>query len=411
MHAHRLRPIRAAVTLWLVIVVSACASPAPPAATPTATLAIPPTEAIPSPTPIIVTATPPQADAADPTGETSGTTGPDISFNGVRLSLPAELGTAIRAQVSPAIDRLGEAYPAYTEFTLVGYPPRSTAFEPQVQVYPVGELGETGTQIAQELRDILAEKTSSLPGSLPILPNMHAGQLVHAQGKYLSFRGGSGVRLLTQFAQNSWPVNNADLVYVFQGLSQDNAYYISAFLPVSASFLPDAVDDPASVPAVDGVSFPDFNSADFDSEYGRYQQAITKALNSTPPEEFQPDLSALDRLIESMEIEGVSAAQDAASMPCVNGLPTRLRIDGFAYVNPEPPLPNNLRREAGKDQPLIGEIPPGEAMKILEGPVCADGWVWWNVRTLEGELSGWTAEGDRQTYWLVPCESRNRCEP
>jgi hypothetical protein len=294
---------------------------------------------------------------------------------------------------------------------LIGYPSRNTRFEPQISVYPVAELGENPTRTVQRLKDLLAEKPSSFMSGIPILPAIPAGQLVDAQVAYLEFGGGSGIRVLTQFAQNSWPINNADLVYVFQGLTEDDRFYISAFLPISASFLADKVDVPAAVPTIDGVSYPEFKSPDFAAEYGAYQRAILNKLNSTPLEEFQPSLLALDSLIQSLQLEQESSPQDAATLPCVNGLPTRLHLNGFAYVNADPPVPNNLRGEAGKDHPLVGEIQPGEAVKILEGPKCADGWVWWRVRSFDSELTGWTAEGDTQDYWLVPCPSRKDCGP
>ena len=43
-----------------------------------------------------------------------------------------------------------------------------------------------------------------------------------------------------------------------------------------------------------------------------------------------------------------------------------------------------------------------ERMRILEGPVCANKWVWWKVRSLKSGLEGWTSEGDKDKYWLVP---------
>jgi hypothetical protein len=303
-------------------------------------------------------------------------------------------------------------YPEYLEFLLVDATSMNTWVpQPRIDIYPVAELGVTGTQVVQQLKDLLAGQPESLPAGLPILPPLPAGQLVDSQIEYLSFASGSGVRVLTQFAQASWPVSNEGLVYVFQGLTSDEMHYISAVLPVSAPFLADRVVDPAKVPEVDGVAYPEFNSPDFDSEYTRYREAIARKLDSTSPEEFSPALGVLDELIESFEIELAAIAPDAAAQACVDTLPTRLKIGGFAYVDPDPPLPNNLRRDAGKEQPLTGEIQPGQAMRILEGPKCADGWVWWRVRTFDPELTGWTAEGDRETYWLIPCASRNECRP
>jgi hypothetical protein len=345
-----------------------------------------------------------------PTLDPSLLPGPDVAFQGVQFRLPSDIASGVYAQVTPALEGMGGAYPAYIELTLADY--RSiNELEPQIQVYPVGELSESGKQIVQELKQLLAEKPTTLPIGIgiPILPPLHAGQLTHAQIQYLTFTNGSGVRVLTQFAQNAWPINNEDLVYVFQGLTDDGRYYVSAFLPVSAPFLPDHVDEPENVPAVDGVIFPKFDSSSFNSLYDRYQRTIMQKLDSTPPEGFSPALNKLDDLIGSLQVG--STGQESASLPCLNAPPTRLRIDLFAYVNPDPPVPNNVRRDAGKANALLGEIEPGQAMKILEGPKCADGWVWWRVRTLETDLVGWTPEGDAQNYWLVPCVSRQECGP
>jgi hypothetical protein len=112
---------------------------------------------------------------------------------------------------------------------------------------------------------------------------------------------------------------------------------------------------------------------------------------------------------ESPQPQLVTATQTSTAVVCEGAPPARLRVGSFAYVNPDPPLPNNLRSEPGQDNTLIGEIQTGQAMSILEGPTCADGWLWWKVRTLETDLEGWTAEGDGQGYWLVPCSSEAEC--
>jgi hypothetical protein len=107
--------------------------------------------------------------------------------------------------------------------------------------------------------------------------------------------------------------------------------------------------------------------------------------------------------------ESVTDTPGSTSVACTGAPPTRLSVGLFAYVNPEPPLPNNLRSNPGESNELIGYIEPGQAMKILEGPECADGWIWWKVNTLETDLTGWTAEGDGQNYWLIPCETQEQC--
>ena len=49
---------------------------------------------------------------------------------------------------------------------------------------------------------------------------------------------------------------------------------------------------------------------------------------------------------------------------------------------------------------VVGEAQPGENLLVIDGPRCANGYTWWQVRTLEG-LEGWAAEGDAESYWLV----------
>jgi hypothetical protein len=96
---------------------------------------------------------------------------------------------------------------------------------------------------------------------------------------------------------------------------------------------------------------------------------------------------------------------------CPGARPPRLLVGGFAYVSPTPPLANRVRSGPGRDFDVIGSLQPGEAMHVLDGPACANGWLWWKVEALDQDLTGWTAEGDSDNYWLVPCASENECIP
>jgi hypothetical protein len=114
---------------------------------------------------------------------------------------------------------------------------------------------------------------------------------------------------------------------------------------------------------------------------------------------------------ETPQIETATATKASlvTEVSCGSALPSRLRTGSYAYVNPDPPLPNNLRSAAGENNTLVGEIPAGHGMKILDGPKCVDGSLWWQVSPLNTDLTGWTAEGDAQNYWLIPCASENEC--
>jgi|GEM_PF-1861700 len=88
---------------------------------------------------------------------------------------------------------------------------------------------------------------------------------------------------------------------------------------------------------------------------------------------------------------------------CMDAPSSRLRVGDRAYVSYDPPESNHVRVKPYNGAGILGKMPPGETMVILDGPICASGWVWWLVHSeQQTELSGWTPEGNPNTYWLVP---------
>ncbi len=131
---------------------------------------------------------------------------------------------------------------------------------------------------------------------------------------------------------------------------------------------------------------------------------------ATEEEISQPVATASPTETPQRETATATKAVVTTEASCGKVLPSRLHVDSYAYVNPDPPVPNNVRSEAGQNNDLLGDIQPGQAMKILDGPKCVDGWLWWKVSPLNnGDLIGWTAESDEQTYWLIPCSSEKDC--
>lgn len=73
-----------------------------------------------------------------------------------------------------------------------------------------------------------------------------------------------------------------------------------------------------------------------------------------------------------------------------------------ASVALDPPLPNRIRANPDTNSAILGYVDPGGMVEILEGPSCGGGWTWWRVQEIDGSLTGWTAEGDEDSYWLIP---------
>lgn len=88
-----------------------------------------------------------------------------------------------------------------------------------------------------------------------------------------------------------------------------------------------------------------------------------------------------------------------APIICKGAPIARLVVGGQGQVLPETGA-NNIRELPTTAAARLGQINAGETFTVLEGPVCADGYAWFRVQG--ATLTGWTAEGLGNTYWLAP---------
>ena len=163
---------------------------------------------------------------------------------------------------------------------------------PKIYVYPVATLKEANQMAADQvntLQELLVKKPSlATIHPLPFLPLFNAQAMFYAQGQYLNFAGGSGIRYLTQFGQASGPITNQKLLYTFQGLPDDGAYYVAAVFPVAQS------DLPADMASAD-TSFPD--------GFETYIQGVKDHLESAVSDSFTPNLEHLDNMVSTITIQ------------------------------------------------------------------------------------------------------------
>jgi serine/threonine protein kinase len=82
---------------------------------------------------------------------------------------------------------------------------------------------------------------------------------------------------------------------------------------------------------------------------------------------------------------------------CPGVFVSRLIPGDFARVVPDDES-NRLRSGPGTSNRQIDRIPSGGFFRVLDGPVCADGFAWYQVN-YNGTV-GWTAEADDEEYWL-----------
>jgi len=145
--------------------------------------------------------------------------------------------------------------------------------------------------------------------------------------------------------------------------------------------------------------------------------AWVKVKDSYPEGQYSivPNEAVFEGVIEQIDatgcfrVEGTTAELEIVDTgeefwdPCPGLHVSRLHVGDHAVVNVESYMPNRVRsipeRYIGE---LLGVIAPGETMWIIDGPECANDWVWWKVSAEGQDLEGWTPEGDHFEYWVEP---------
>lgn len=112
------------------------------------------------------------------------------------------------------------------------------------------------------------------------------------------------------------------------------------------------------------------------------------------------DAELEEPVLVTVDEEGVVVPPDES---CTFAPPNRLEAGSQAQVSYRLGLRLRLREEPGLDALIIDARPRGAQLNVLDGPVCVDGYWWWNVRTAGG-LTGWMAEADPRLYYLEPAD-------
>ncbi|GAB4511732.1 MAG: hypothetical protein OHK0046_10230 [Anaerolineae bacterium] len=102
----------------------------------------------------------------------------------------------------------------------------------------------------------------------------------------------------------------------------------------------------------------------------------------------------------------ITRAQSDA-FDCPGTLAPRLNIGGQGIVTPG--SANNVRSDPATSGQLVFRLEAGSVFQVLDGPICSDGFVWWQVRFNGSD--GWTVEGDGSSYFLEPVSAADISTP
>ena len=244
----------------------------------------------------------PTEDQVDPPAveaptEEVGEEPPDIVYEGVGFSFSHEIAlnvipTTVQGQNLGEETMPSETYPTHTQFTFETYAVSEHFHTPNIFIYPVDEyraISPYAADIIDSLKQtLISQPGGGSPSDLPFMPMWNAAQLFSAKVSYFDFQNGSGIRYLTMYGQALWPVNNQSLFYTYQGITNDNRYYICAVLPITHTGLPfeGQVDDFIA----------------FDENWDSYIADTLAWLESQAPNSFLPNMEHLDAMMASFEI-------------------------------------------------------------------------------------------------------------
>jgi hypothetical protein len=185
-------------------------------------------------------------------------------------------------------------FPVFSEVTVI--PLADPTVKDFQKAYP-------GLAVAAKNLQVLLQKRPALPSrrqDIPDLAEVDCGRAIVSKPQFFDFASGSGLLFLTQYGQDFQPINNEELACVFQGLSADGRYYLSAHLALGHPTLDRGIDTSHPVP---------------EARQAKYLKHIEQELDFFPDSSFNPPLQDLKVLMASLTILGVSRTAQATTQP------------------------------------------------------------------------------------------------
>lgn len=187
---------------------------------------------------------------------------------------------------------------------LPNYTGKDFEFSPEITIHSVDAYSrifdpeqKASVKVLAEfdrIKDLAAKPARHKAGSpLPFIPFIDASQQVTVGFKSLSFANGKGFRFVTQYGFEAGLIHESQLVYIFQGISDDGKTYVLATFPVSLKGLPKADDQKH-------LGFDLSKYAEFESKQDEYYKKASEWL-ITNADQMTPSLETLDAVMRSIK--------------------------------------------------------------------------------------------------------------
>ncbi|MFQ5942723.1 MAG: hypothetical protein ACE5JF_04145 [Anaerolineales bacterium] len=256
-----------------------------------------PTETMaPSPTPVETRPATPPSQPTDSISPVAPTGAASVTQDRITLFYDPSLILDITADTVPAVLEPGpfvDPHPDYISFYLI----LDSGAVSVVRVQDYADLSDSAEEELQRLKEMIAARPSQVQECIPQPPlsafyTTCSHQQFNANIEYVNFQNGSGVRFVTVYAiQDAVPVSNEHLAYVFQGLTEDERYYVSAGFHITHRDLEEFV---AEIPQ---EVYADTSGLALRQYFEGYEAMLNAAEGR-----YQPLLSRFDEMLGSLRI-------------------------------------------------------------------------------------------------------------
>lgn len=128
---------------------------------------------------------------------------------------------------------------------------------------------------------------------------------------------------------------------------------------------------------------------------------VTPVTISTPFPTKPITPTALFPSLDEIAVRPVTPFPTLAPI-CEDAPRNRMIIGEHGRVSSQSRRPLNIRAEAGTEGRILGRLEVNEVFRVLDGVVCRNGFTWYLIERLNGELRGWVAEGESGFYYIEP---------
>ncbi|MCE7861818.1 MAG: hypothetical protein DYG86_18780 [Chloroflexi bacterium CFX2] len=175
-------------------------------------------------------------------------------------------------------------YPAHARILFTAYANGSEDITAAgIRVFRIDEINALQAGVVENLSAV-REGQADHHNDFPRLAG--AGNVIDAQLSPVDFKNGTGYRFLLTKSFSADPLSSTSMTYMYQGVTNDEKYFLSFLVGVDAPFLTPYLNQPLTT------------VEEFESFYSN----VNTLIDTSAPDQFLPSLDVLDELVSSVVI-------------------------------------------------------------------------------------------------------------